>query len=760
MAAIDINGKTVVLAGTPKGWKQADIKSKLEQLGARVTGSISSKTELVFVSGSGGKKAEKAKELGIALYEEAELLTLLIGEQEERVPAPPEEVPSTKPAEVSEESAESTESASPLADKVIVLTGTFVTMKRAEAAKLVQQAGATVGSSVTKKTDLLVYGDKAGSKLSKAHKLGIETITEAEFIEQLMASLRAGGGTEAEAEEEPVAVVESMFSGKVVVLTGTFVTMKRSEAQNILKQAGATIGSGVTKKTDYLIYGDKAGSKLSKAQSLGTSLMTEAELVDMLNQVSVGSDALAGAAEKIAKANAEEARRMKKVNKLIDAVNEEQRKRWGATLPELLLLYFKLFSQRPDVHVYTYNIGRPTPNNTLRNLEKHVPPELLALHQVFGAVEFNWCFEEHKSERHNYSEGYNGGRLNLVGLERFRWYSIPDWRKEYDDYEYEAMFDDFVAEGTAVFSLDKGDKRTEATLIFDNANDCERHYLGKMESYLTEGAQSGFVWYWQMGGGGADNFLGDLQESSFPRGTAPIQIEAALIEKGASKQEAQALMAWLKEHVVLLLHQSDFEADRSLVELEKVFPYCASPSSRGIDSGMVGQLLESTEPMPESEWETTLREHKRFLDEGGGGGVWRSLSVEGLPLCIYSGATASAGEQAVFRLKKVQGIDAHNAHLAYADLSSMAAERTDFSGADLSHSMLIDSRLDGCSFAGADLRKADLSGASLVGANFRDADLRGADFEATDLTGADFTGANLKDAVFLGATLKNVTYSK
>src|SRR5690606_3953023 len=116
---------------------------------------------------------------------------------------------------------------------------------------------------------------------------------------------------EAPPVEEVVEVIEETpvdgLAGKVVALTGTFMTMKRADAQKLLREAGATVGSGVTKATDVLIYGDNAGSKLDKAASAGVTLMTELEMVALLTAGGAGKEQLAGATEKLAQKQAEEA---------------------------------------------------------------------------------------------------------------------------------------------------------------------------------------------------------------------------------------------------------------------------------------------------------------------------------------------------------------------------------------------------------------------------------------------------------------------
>ncbi len=71
--------------------------------------------------------------------------------------------------------------AGPLAGKTFVLTGTLPTLKREEAAAKIEARGGKVSGSVSKKTDYVVAGAEAGSKLDKAQKLGVKIIDEAEF---------------------------------------------------------------------------------------------------------------------------------------------------------------------------------------------------------------------------------------------------------------------------------------------------------------------------------------------------------------------------------------------------------------------------------------------------------------------------------------------------------------------------------------------------------------------------------------------------
>ena len=74
------------------------------------------------------------------------------------------------------------------------------------------------------------------------------------------------------------------LSGKTFVLTGTLPTLSRKEASDIVTQNGGKVSSSVSKKTDFVIAGEEAGSKLTKANALGIRVLTEAEFLAMVNE--------------------------------------------------------------------------------------------------------------------------------------------------------------------------------------------------------------------------------------------------------------------------------------------------------------------------------------------------------------------------------------------------------------------------------------------------------------------------------------------
>jgi DNA ligase (NAD+) len=97
-----------------------------------------------------------------------------------------------------------------------------------------------------------------------------------EVVEQL----RACGVTWEEGEPAPRTALP--LAGKTFVITGTLPTLSRDEAKDKLEAAGAKVAGSVSKKTDYVVAGEEAGSKLEKAQTLGVAVIDEAAMLGLL----------------------------------------------------------------------------------------------------------------------------------------------------------------------------------------------------------------------------------------------------------------------------------------------------------------------------------------------------------------------------------------------------------------------------------------------------------------------------------------------
>ena len=85
--------------------------------------------------------------------------------------------------------------------------------------------------------------------------------------------------------EKGAETVASAVAGKIFVLTGTLPTLKRDAAKDRIEAAGGKVSGSVSKKTDYVVAGEEAGSKLDKARELGIPLLDENALLELLKGV-------------------------------------------------------------------------------------------------------------------------------------------------------------------------------------------------------------------------------------------------------------------------------------------------------------------------------------------------------------------------------------------------------------------------------------------------------------------------------------------
>ena len=135
---------------------------------------------------------------------------------------------------------------------------------------------------------------EAPETIAELHGIGTEISASlgqwlgTEANQQLLNELRSVGlALEASAAERDAASAsqsdqDGVLQGKTLVLTGTLPSLSRSDAKALIEAAGGKVSGSVSKKTDYLVAGDAAGSKLTKAESLGVTVLSEADLTAML----------------------------------------------------------------------------------------------------------------------------------------------------------------------------------------------------------------------------------------------------------------------------------------------------------------------------------------------------------------------------------------------------------------------------------------------------------------------------------------------
>ena len=110
----------------------------------------------------------------------------------------------------------------------------------------------------------------------------IRTFLDESHNRDVIERLREAGVKWTETEPRPVAS-EGPLSGKIFVLTGTLVDMTRDQAKDKIQALGGKVTGSVSGKTDYVIFGEKAGSKLTKAQKLGVETLDEAAFRALLS---------------------------------------------------------------------------------------------------------------------------------------------------------------------------------------------------------------------------------------------------------------------------------------------------------------------------------------------------------------------------------------------------------------------------------------------------------------------------------------------
>ncbi len=102
-----------------------------------------------------------------------------------------------------------------------------------------------------------------------------------EINQKLLARLQTAGVMMEVVRAAGESEVERVFEGKQFVLTGTLPTLKRDDAKNFIEARGGRVNSSVSKKTDFIVAGEEAGSKLDRAIELGLTILDETQLIEL-----------------------------------------------------------------------------------------------------------------------------------------------------------------------------------------------------------------------------------------------------------------------------------------------------------------------------------------------------------------------------------------------------------------------------------------------------------------------------------------------
>lgn len=167
-------------------------------------------------------------------------------------------------------------------------------LARVLASLSIRHVGPSVARVLTQKYWTLDMLMKASVEdLADIHEIGqriAESLHEylhSDFGKATFDQLRHGGVQLSDAEPTPENDANRPFAGKTLVVTGTLKHYKRDEIKKLIVQLGGRASGSVSRNTDMLVAGEKAGSKLSKARDLGVTIWTESEFRDYVNAMGI-----------------------------------------------------------------------------------------------------------------------------------------------------------------------------------------------------------------------------------------------------------------------------------------------------------------------------------------------------------------------------------------------------------------------------------------------------------------------------------------
>ena len=139
----------------------------------------------------------------------------------------------------------------------------------------------TLDSICSQSVESLEEVEEIGQIIAKS----VYEFFHSDFGQRIVEELRAAGlnfGTPIPKVEKPAG--ERPLEGKTIVVTGTLARFSRDEIKEFVRNHGGKASGSVSKKTDFVVAGEKAGSKLRKAEELGVRILTEEDLLDMVGE--------------------------------------------------------------------------------------------------------------------------------------------------------------------------------------------------------------------------------------------------------------------------------------------------------------------------------------------------------------------------------------------------------------------------------------------------------------------------------------------
>ena len=151
----------------------------------------------------------------------------------------------------------------------------------------IRHVGASVAEAIAARipqfTAILTISEDELNEVPDVGEIVASSVLEWRSLDQNVALVHALAETGLDPKTEVVVSKEdALLAGYTAVVTGTLPTLSRKDATSLLKEHGAKVGSGVSSKTTFLLAGEKAGSKLKKAETLGVPVIDEAQILEWI----------------------------------------------------------------------------------------------------------------------------------------------------------------------------------------------------------------------------------------------------------------------------------------------------------------------------------------------------------------------------------------------------------------------------------------------------------------------------------------------